>query len=273
MEKSNDITGQIRIISTGQESKLEELYQEGSLKVLAPKTYGLSKELVLINTSGGVLGGDKYNVAIDLKKNSKLIMSSQAAERVYKSRGKISDIKMRANLSGKSSLIWIPYETILFNESSMARSFDINISKGSSAIFFDHIVFGRIASGEVLISSKFKDNWLVKYDKKPIFLDRLTWSGELPTSTPLLGNSLAICSILYFGDNEELYKKRADEINAKIIGNLVSETKSEIKFGSTTRNNSVILRIASKNATTLRKVAMDAMKIFCSDELMRTRYQ
>ena len=60
MEKSNDITGQIRIISTGQESKLEELYQEGSLKVLAPKTYGLSKELVLINTSGGVLGGDKY---------------------------------------------------------------------------------------------------------------------------------------------------------------------------------------------------------------------
>ena len=135
MEKSNDITGQIRIISTGQESKLEELYQEGSLKVLAPKTYGLSKELILINTSGGVLGGDKYNVAIDLKKNSKLIMSSQAAERVYKSRGEISAIKMKANLSGKSSLIWIPYETILFNESSMARSFDINISKGSSAIF------------------------------------------------------------------------------------------------------------------------------------------
>ena len=140
MEKSNDITGQVKIILTGQESKLEELYQEGSLKVLAPKTYGLSKELVLINTSGGVLGGDKYNVAIDLKKNSKLIMSSQAAERVYKSRGEISAINMRANLSGKSSLIWIPYETILFNESSMARSFDINISKGSSAIFFDHIV-------------------------------------------------------------------------------------------------------------------------------------
>ena len=180
---------------------------------------------------------------------------------------------MRANLSGKSSLIWIPYETILFNESSMARSFDMNISKGSSAIFFDHIVFGRIASGEVLISSKFKDNWLVKYDKKPIFLDRLTWSGELPTSTPLLGNSLAICSILYFGDNEELYKKRADEINAKIIGNLVSETKSEIKFGSTTRNKSVILRFASKNATLLRKVAMDAVKIFCSDELTRTRFR
>ena len=88
-----------------------------------------------------------------------------------------------------------------------------------------------------------------------------------------MGNSLAICSLLYFGDNEELYKKRADEINAKIIGNLVSETQSEIKFGSTTRNNSVILRIASKNATTLRKVAMDAVNIFCSDELMRTRFQ
>ena len=273
MRKKPSLNGKLRIISSGKESNLEDFFQSGALKMLMPNTYGSTRELVLANTSGGIVGGDIYEIELSLKKASRLFLSSQAAERVYKSGGVASAFNVKIDLDEGSFLSWVPHETILFDDSSISRNFEINISKGSSAIFFDQLVFGRIAAGERLSKSNFSDKWLVTYDNKPVFLDCLSWKNELPDEGPLLGGSLAICSITYFGESDELYKKRSKEINAKIMGKLSAKDLSNVKFGSTARNNSVILRFACGDATLLRKITGDALDIFCDGELPRMRAQ
>ena len=37
---------------------LKELYQSGCAKLMLPKTYGKMTEAVLLNTAGGITGGD-----------------------------------------------------------------------------------------------------------------------------------------------------------------------------------------------------------------------
>lgn len=273
MRKEPSLNGKLRIISSGKESNLEDFFQSGALKMLMPNTYGSARELVLANTSGGIVGGDIYEIEISLKKASRLLLSSQAAERVYKSGGVDSAFNVKIDLDEGSFLSWVPHETILFNNSSIARKFEINISKCSSAIFFDQIVFGRIAAGETLSESNFSDKWLVTYDNKPVFFDRLSWKNRLPNEDPLLGGNSAICSITYFGEESELYVKRSKEINAKIMSKLSAKKLSDVKFGSTARNNSVILRFASKDPTLLREITGGALEIFCGGELPRMRAQ
>ena len=44
--------------------KLERFYQSGSAKIFMPKTYARTIEAVLVNTGGGLTGGDEFGVKL-----------------------------------------------------------------------------------------------------------------------------------------------------------------------------------------------------------------
>ena len=46
--------------------QIARMYQSGSSKILLPNTYTPLKEAVLINTAGGITGGDKFEVKLNL---------------------------------------------------------------------------------------------------------------------------------------------------------------------------------------------------------------
>ena len=50
--------------------EIKRFYQSGSAKVFYHKHNQLIKELVLVNTAGGLTSGDNFNYNIDITKNS-----------------------------------------------------------------------------------------------------------------------------------------------------------------------------------------------------------
>ena len=68
-------------------SMLSRLYQQGSAKVRLPKNYEASLEAVLLNTAGGITGGDHLSYDLDVGPGAHLIATTQAAEKVYRSLG------------------------------------------------------------------------------------------------------------------------------------------------------------------------------------------
>ena len=66
--------------------RLDRLFQEGCGKAVLPRASG-TPEVVLINTSGGVTGGDRISWRLEAGPGSALVATSQAAERVYRSAG------------------------------------------------------------------------------------------------------------------------------------------------------------------------------------------
>ena len=46
------------------DQNLQKLYQQGSLKALMPDFHENLKQLMLINTAGGITSGDEYNYDI-----------------------------------------------------------------------------------------------------------------------------------------------------------------------------------------------------------------
>ena len=65
---------------------LEKLYQQGSSKALMPDFHENLKQLMLINTAGGITSGDEYDFKFEID-SSNLCISTQAAEKIYSGYG------------------------------------------------------------------------------------------------------------------------------------------------------------------------------------------
>ena len=76
----------IAVRQAGGISRLADLRQEGSLKLLLPRRSGAAVEAVLLNTAGGLTGGDAMEVAALAEAEAQLVLTTQAAERAYRAR-------------------------------------------------------------------------------------------------------------------------------------------------------------------------------------------
>jgi hypothetical protein len=68
----------------GDITRLQNLRQEGSYRVIFPRAIGGQIEAVIINTAGGVTGGDKFSTSITAGETAQIKITTQAAERIYR---------------------------------------------------------------------------------------------------------------------------------------------------------------------------------------------
>ena len=148
---------------------VERLYQQGCLKALLPQSYSSLSQIVLVNTSGGVTSGDKFNINIDLH-NTHMLTTSQAAEKVYSGYGDAAELKYTINIDN-STLFWIPNETILFDNCNLRRQIDINLLNNSNLFFCETVVYGRSAMNESIEKGYYSDRWKIFNDDKIAHLE------------------------------------------------------------------------------------------------------
>ena len=86
------------------------------------------KQLMLLNTAGGITSGDDYNYHF-LGNDSNLNISTQADTKIYSGFGIPANIKIDLDLTNNSNLFWLPKELILFNNCNLKRKINFNISK------------------------------------------------------------------------------------------------------------------------------------------------
>ena len=151
---------------------LKKLYQQGSLKALMPDFHENLKQLMLINTAGGITSGDEYNYDIEIDK-SNLCISTQAAEKIYSGFGNPANLEINLNLINNSSLFWLPKELILFNNCNLKRKLNFNLSKDSNLLLCESIIFGRTSMKEVFEKGYFSDFWNINIDKKLIHTEAI----------------------------------------------------------------------------------------------------
>ena len=164
-------------MNTDEETSICDLHQSGSLKVLIPKAKSTYAEAVLINTGGGIVGGDYLSVEVNAFNETKTWVTTQASEKVYRSDGELSHLKSRINIGDNSTLFWCPKETILFNNSKFKRNLEFNIKTSSKLFIVENVVFGRLASGE-LDADCFFDQWRIKRDEKLIFAENFLFENK-----------------------------------------------------------------------------------------------
>ena len=60
------------------DQNLQKLYQQGSLKALMPDFHENLKQLMLINTAGGITSGDEYDYKFEIDSSKSLYFNSSS---------------------------------------------------------------------------------------------------------------------------------------------------------------------------------------------------
>ena len=161
-------------------------------------------EAVLINTGGGVVGGDRLQVEVVAGPGTRLRATSQAAEKVYRSAGPACTLDVRLVASADAWLEWLPQETILFDRCSFRRQILLELASSARALAGEITVLGRAAHGERLRSGSVRDRWQVRRDGRLLWADALRLEGELGAclEAPFgLAGARALATLVYVAED------------------------------------------------------------------------
>lgn len=158
---------------------LDGFRQSGSFKCLFPGRRHAALDAVLLNTAGGVTGGDQFDVSAHSTSGTTLTLTTQACERAYKAQpGEVGKVTNRLRVDTDARINWLPQETILFNGSALTRRLKVDLAKGASLLMVEPLIFGRPAMGEEVTDLRFRDRIEIRQDGVPLFLDAMTLHGN-----------------------------------------------------------------------------------------------
>jgi urease accessory protein len=197
--------GFARLILAGstQGTRIVDIFQRSPIRIMFPGIRGAPiEEAVVVNTAGGIAGGDRLEFAVMVLANAFATVTSQAAERVYRALNEPALIETRLKICNAAKLAWLPQETIVFNGGRIRRNTEVEISAGAELLALEWLVLGRAAHGEEIVGGEITDGWQVRLDGRLIWADRFRATDEVFArlrSRALLADFKAIGTLIYFG--------------------------------------------------------------------------
>jgi urease accessory protein len=197
---------------------LDGLRQLGALKLLFPrKPAGV--EAILINTAGGITGGDRFDIRAEAGADTTLTLTTQAAERAYRAQqGQTGQVHTQLVARAGSRLHWLPQETILYREAALNRKLRADIEPGARFLMVEPVLFGRRAMGEEVDALAFHDHIDIRRAGRPLYRDGLRLTGDVARllDRPATGaGARAMASLLWVAPEAPA---RLDPVRSLIAG-------------------------------------------------------
>ena len=211
---------------------------------LLKSTYDIEGRCILpiLHTAGGLVGGDLLDFQANIGNNSKVLLTTSSAQKVYGSvgrskinpKGTFSTQKTNMVVLDNSHLEYLPQETIIFANGLYSQEFKITLSDNSSFLFTDLIRLGRSSVGESIENGIFRSKLEIirnsdRYEDWE-FVDQIEFSKysyEAKSGMdfmPVFGSLIWVC--------EKNYSKATINELIKKIKNIFKESNNQLSLGT-----------------------------------------
>lgn len=197
----------LRLRAVDGSTRIADLNQQSPLRLLFPAPEpGEWLTAAMVNTAGGLAGGDALRFDLTLGTQARASISAAAAEKIYRSLGPQTEIRVSLDLAENSWLEWIPQETILFSGANLRRRIEARLDLGARLIMAEAMVFGRAAHGERVQAGSLVDRWRISGPDGPLWAEGLSMqadiAGHLQAPFGFAGAG-ASATLLYAGPDAE----------------------------------------------------------------------
>lgn len=226
--------------------------QSGSSKLLFPRTGREGLEAVILNTAGGVTGGDRFAMTARAGRGTALSLTTQACERAYRAQpGLTGTMRNRVTVDAGARVNWLPQETILFEGSALDRRMHVDMAADAALLLVEPVVMGRAAMGERLRDISFRDRIEIWRDAVPLYLDAVTFDGdaERQMSGPVTGQGAGAMAAL-------VYVNRDAEAHLESLRALLSGAAAGV---SLIREDVLVARLLAVDSFELRKTLVPVL--------------
>ena len=180
-------------------SRRRRVHEAGALRVRFPHGDGATLEAVTINTAGGMTGGDRFAIDVKVDAGAKLTLTTAAAEKIYRSLGPDTEIRVKLEVGEGGTLAWLPQETIVFDRVRLRRSIDVDLEHGAQLLLAEAVVFGRSAMGETVTAALLTDRWRVRLGGALVFAETVRLDGLIAQSlaqAAVAAGGVAVATVL-----------------------------------------------------------------------------
>ena len=233
----------LSVAAHGAATRRRQVYEDGPLRIRFPNSSGRSLDAVIVNTAGGIAGGDRHDLEISVADGAALGVTNAAAEKVYRALGPAAEIAVKLAVGGGARLAWLPRETILFNRARLKRRIEVELAADATLLLAEALVFGRSAMGEAVEQGAFTDRWRVRRDGQLVFAETLHLDGaiaRLLAEPAVAGGGVAIANVLAVpGDEALVARARAQTFRGEV--------------GVSAWNGLAVARLCAKDGASLRR--------------------
>lgn len=258
--------GEIRALFTrsGARTAIARVHETGGLRLRFPRV-PQGCEAVVLNTGGGLAGGDLQTLRFEAGPAAEVTLTTQAAEKVYRAQHDAARVDVALSLSAAAQLEWLPQETILFDQSALHRTLRVDMAADARLTMVEAIIFGRLAMGEAAISTRLRDSWRVRRDGVLVFAEELALdTGSRPSRSqataivavhpldrPALGGGArAVATLLHVAPDAE---SALGAVRAALA-------PGHCQAGASAWNNMLLVRAVSPSPQRLRAVIVTVLR-------------
>jgi urease accessory protein len=229
-------------------TRLARLYQDGCGKIRLPHTHSSALEAVLINTAGGLTGGDRMQWSAEVAAAGHMVLTTQACERIYRSIEGPASVQTRLGVGSGAHLDWLPQETILFAGSQLDRRIEIDLAEGASLTALEAILLGREAMGETAIDARLRDNWRIRRNGRLVHAEATLLGGTLAErdGLSLLAGRRAFATLLHIAPDAGQCARRLAHVRSLL--------PDDPRIAASANGERLVIRALAQSGLALRRL-------------------
>jgi len=146
--------------------------------------------LYLLHPPGGLVGGDEHDISVALEPGARVLLTTPAATKFYRSAGSFASQRLTLQLASDSCLEWLPQESLLFAGARARSATRVYLAPDCRFLGWEQTCLGRPAANEAFTWGEF-DQRLELYATadhssaaraaaRPLLLERNHWRGGDP---------------------------------------------------------------------------------------------
>jgi urease accessory protein len=227
-------------------TRRRQVYEDGPLRIRFPNSAPPGLEAMIVNTAGGIAGGDRHDLDIGVMDGAALTVTTAAAEKIYRALGPLGPdaeiaVKLAAGAGGRLS--WLPQETILFDRARLKRSIEVDLASGATLLMAEAVIFGRAAMSETVETGALIDRWRVRRGGQLVFAETVRLDGAIARmlrEPAVARGGIAIATVLAVPADQAM----ADRVRAQTFCGEV---------GVSAWNGLAVVRLCAKDGEDLRR--------------------
>ena len=172
----------------GKQTVLKKRRSVGPLVVQRPfYPEGGLCHLYILHPPGGVVGGDKLKLSVDINPKAQALLTTPGATKFYRSTGAWAKQTQTLNVEEGGSLEWFPHENIVFNGSKSSITTRVNLQGDANFMGWEILCLGRPAAEERFVSGECRLCLEIWREDRPLLIERLRIAEEEKLLTKISG--------------------------------------------------------------------------------------
>ncbi|HXT06887.1 MAG TPA: urease accessory protein UreD [Roseiarcus sp.] len=231
----------------GARTEAARAFETGGWRLRFPRS-GARAEAVVVNTGGGMAGGDQVRITVSAGPGASALVTSQSQEKIYKADGLPCEVRTQLEVDAAARLVWAPQETLLFEGARLDRRLEANVAATGTLTIIEAVAFGRLAHGETRIAATLSDRWRLRRAGRLVFAEALCIedAGATLDRAAIGGGARAAATLVRIGPDAG---EKLDALRAAFAG---LEADGGFEAGASLVDGVLVARAVSPSPQRLR---------------------